>query len=74
MKETPSQGAKGYFLYNPLEYFFRVYHENGEFTDYDIFCEELEVELLSDWVSFYERADGTKFLDWSSKALGKEEK
>ena len=74
MTEKPSQGTRGYFLYSPLSknYFFRVYHDNGDFTDHDIHCEEIEVELLSDWLSFYEKDDNTKTLDWSSKALGRD--
>lgn len=78
MIEKPAQGTKGYFLYSPFgekfRYFFRIYHENGEFTDYDIRCEEIEVELLCDSLSLYSMDDGSKVLDWSSKALGRETK
>ena len=72
-KETLAIGTKGYILYSPFSksYFFRIYKENGEFIDYDIHCEELEVEITSSWVSFYENENGDKILDWSSKALGK---
>lgn len=72
MKEIPAKGVMGYIMSSPFrtdKYFFRIYHENGDFSDYDINCEELEVELLSDHTSFYEK-DDKKYLDWSSKALG----
>jgi hypothetical protein len=76
MKEAPAKGKKGYLLYSPFvrkehRYFFRIYNSDGTFTDYDIDCEELEVEILCDWVAFYENENGKKTLDWSSRALGR---
>lgn len=76
MKESPAKGKKGYLLYSPFGrkehgYFFRIYNSDGTFTDYDINCEELEVEILCDSVAFYENENGKKTLDWSSRALGR---
>lgn len=74
MTENKAAGVKGYILQGlNKKHFFRVYKENGNFVDYDIHCEELEVEILSDWFSFYESKD-KNILDWSSKALGLENK
>lgn len=78
MTETSAKGKKGYLLYSPFGrkehgYFFRIYNSDGTFTDYDINCEELEIEILCDWVAFYENENGKKTLDWSSKALGRKD-
>lgn len=74
MKEIKSKGIKGYILSSfDNRCFFRVYHTDGDFTDYDINCEELEVELLSDWISLYE-SENKNILDWSSKALGRDKR
>jgi hypothetical protein len=71
--EKPVKGTKGFILYSPFRTvpFFRVYNEDKTFIDYDINCEELEVELISDWNSFYSFSDGSNTLDWSSRALGR---
>jgi len=52
------------------KYFFRIYQGSGNFIDYDINIEELEVKISSKYASFYEEKDYKK-LDWSSEALGK---
>jgi hypothetical protein len=71
--EKPVKGTKGFILYSPFRTvpFFRVYNEDKTFIDYEINCEELEVELISDWNSFYSFSDDSNTLDWSSKALGR---
>lgn len=70
--EKPAKGTKGFILYSPFchNYFFRIYGDNHDFVDYEINCEELEVEIVCDWLSLYENKDRPT-LDWSSKALGK---
>lgn len=70
--ETNAKGTKGFILYSPIikNYFFRVYNEDHTFKDYRIHCEELGVEIVCDWLSFYESETGN-ILDWSTKALGK---
>lgn len=46
MTEKPAKNTKGYILYSPFRkkdpYFFRVYHEEGNFT-----CLEARTPLLS---------------------------
>lgn len=79
INEKSAQGIKGYILYSPFKqsgggYFFRIYRDDGHFTDYDIRSEEIEVELKGDWISLYESEDGENYLDWSSKALGRQRK
>lgn len=70
MKEKEAKNTKGYLLHDPFNkekpYFFRVYHKDGSFSDYDLNIEELEIEILSNDASFYEDGDN-KRLDWSSK-------
>ena len=70
--EKTAKGIRGFILYSPVNqrFFFRVYNPDKTFTDYDINCEEIEVELISDWNSLYEYPDRNS-LDWSSKALGR---
>jgi hypothetical protein len=70
-KEKSAKNQKGFLLYSPFKkvHFFRIY--NGEtFTDYDLFAEEIEIQIIGDWVSLYESEEKNK-LDFSSKALGK---
>jgi len=70
-KEKPAKGKRGFFLYSPVKqtYFFRIY-DGENFKDYDLIAEEIEVEIVEDWVSLYESEERNK-LDFSSKALGK---
>lgn len=73
-REKPTKGVRGFILYSPFgkeggRYFFRVYTPQGQFTDYDIRAEEIEVELDGEWLSLYESENGKNYLDWSSKAL-----
>jgi hypothetical protein len=70
-KEKSGKNQKGFLLYSPFKntHFFRIYH--GEtFIDYDLYAEEIEIQIVSDWVSLYESEEKNK-LDFSSKALGK---
>jgi hypothetical protein len=76
MKEKKAKGIKGFLLYSPisLRYFFRVYNKKNprKFKDYDIRAEEIEVELLSNFNALITNDDGSRILDFSSKALGKD--
>lgn len=69
MKEINAKGTKGYFLSLKNGYVFRVY-EGKNFFDYKIHAEEINVEILSDYYSFYEE-NNERFLDFSSKATGR---
>jgi hypothetical protein len=79
-KEKTAEKIRGYFLYSPFgknrdgKYFFRVYHNSNNFTDYDIRAEEIEVTLDGKWISLYESDSGNNYLDWSSKTLGRPNK
>ena len=66
MNEVPAKGTRGFILWSPVanRYFFRVYRENHEFTDYDLDIEELEVEILDDSAAF---CNGR--LTWSDRVL-----
>jgi hypothetical protein len=47
-----------------------MYHGSGNFTDYNIHAEEIEIEIIGDWTSLYKGEEYNK-LDFSSKALGR---
>lgn len=69
--EKSAKNSKGFILYSPIgnHYFFRIYNKGSKtFKDYKINCEEIEIEIISDYLSLY---DDDNILDWSSKALGK---
>ena len=70
-EEKSAKNKKGFLLYSPVRegYFFRVY-DGENFTDYDLFAEEIEIQILGDWTSLYTSDEKNK-LDFSSKALGK---
>lgn len=69
-KEKPAKNTKGFLLYSPVKqgYFFRIY-DGDTFKDYDLVAEEIEVNLVGDWVSLYESEENNK-LDFSTKTLG----
>lgn len=75
MKEISAKGIKGFLLYDAIakNHFFRVYERSVaepnkvEFKDYKICAEDIEVEILSTGISFYEESEK---LDWASKIIG----
>ena len=70
-KEKSAKNKKGFLLYSPVieGYFFRIY-DGENFIDYDLFAEEIEIQILGDWTSLYTSDEKNK-LDFNSKALGK---
>ena len=70
-EEESAKNKKGFLLYSPVRegYFFRIY-DGENFTDYDLFAEEIEIQILGDWTSLYTSDEKNK-LDFSSKVLGK---
>ena len=52
---------------------FRVYHEDGEFTDYDLYHSDLTVTINDTDAYFYTTESGETYLDHSPATLGKEE-
>lgn len=49
---------------------FRVYHDNGEFTDYDIRHDDLAVTIDADELAAFYKLDGGDVLDHSPGVLG----
>lgn len=66
--ERPATGVKGVLLSASTGYTFRVYKEEGSFTDYDIHHPDMEVQIIDEDASFYEDASGA-YLDLSSESL-----
>ncbi len=67
---TSAEEVKGILIRSGRNYFFRVYQNDGEFTDYDISHDELSITIDTDaMASFY--TDGENFvLDHSPSVLG----
>ena len=76
-KYKNANGQKGIILrsYDGSPYLFRIYQKGGEFKDYKILYDDLQVEVLDGDAEFLESEDGTEFyLDYSRKVLGQEAK
>lgn len=73
--EKNAKGIRGYLLYSPIDqsHFFRVYNKKdpSKFKDYKITAEDIEIKIVSNFNSLVSFDDGTKILDYSSKALGR---
>ncbi len=65
-----AEEVKGILIRSGSNYFFRVYQNDGEFTDYDVSHDELSITIDTDaMASFY--TDGESFvLDHSPSVLG----
>lgn len=72
-KVNPADGLEG-FLCRSIDgsYFFRIYHEDGAFTDYDVRHYDLVITIHDESVFLYELPDGN-VLDYGPEALGLEE-
>jgi hypothetical protein len=70
MKLKSANGTSGVLLPIGETWVFRVYHGDGEFTDYDIFHSDLSVTINDEDAYFYERRDGNPYLDHSPQTLG----
>jgi len=71
MSEPKSaNGVSGVLLPIGEVWVFRVYHNDGEFTDYDIFHSDLQVTINDADAYFYERRSGEPYLDHSPQTLG----
>ncbi len=68
---TPAEGVTG-FLCKSVdgEFFFRVYKENGEFDDYDIRHDDLQVTISTDALATFYQIGDDKILDHSPSVLG----
>ena len=67
-KEKNAKGTKGMIITTCTDSYFRVYEEDGRFTDYDLLHPDLSVIIDDDDAVF---RDGC--LDVSNKTLGIEE-
>lgn len=67
---TPANGIRGFLLRGPYGFFFRVYHIDGEFTDYDIRHDDLEVTITPDAMASFYRIGQDLVLDHSPEVLG----
>jgi len=70
MKPKSANGISGVLLPIGEVWIFRVYHSDGEFTDYDIFHSDLSVTINDGDAYFYELEDGESYLDHSPQTLG----
>jgi len=71
MSESKSaNGVTGVLLPIGEVWVFRVYHSDGEFTDYDIYHSDLQVTINDADAYFYERENGEPYLDHSPQTLG----
>ena len=70
MKPKSANGTSGVLLPIGRTWVFRVYHDDGEFTDYDIFHSDLSITINDGDAYFYEREDGESYLDHSPQTLG----
>ena len=71
---TSAEGVHGFLLRSAVDdsFFFRVYHDDGEFTDYEIHHDDLEVTITSDALASFYRFDDRWVLDHSPEVLGLE--
>lgn len=74
-KAVPANGVTGCLLpgfRTDSAGVFRVYHDKGEFTDYDLYHSDLTVTINDPDAYFYTTDTGEAFLDHSPATLGKE--
>ena len=73
MKIINANGVQGVLL-NPYhqdgKWMFRVYEEDGAFTDYELCHSDLCVRINDADASFYEGISGKDILDHSPETLG----
>ena len=69
---TPANGIRGFLLHGVNGFFFRVYHTDGEFTDYNIRHDDLEVTIASDAMASFYQIGQDLILDHSPEVLGLE--
>ncbi len=67
-------GVRGFLLRSAVDgsFFFRVYHDNGEFTDYEIHHDDLEVTIAPDALASFYKFNDRLILDHSPEVFGLE--
>jgi hypothetical protein len=70
--ETPAGGVTGVLCRSlDSKYFFRIYHEDKTFTDYDLRHDDMTITIVAnEFSSFYRFENGGGVLDHSSNVLG----
>ena len=77
-KMSLARGTRGFLLRSndsdgSLRYFFRVYGAGHSFRDYELLHSDLEIEIVDEEATLYEREDGLEArLDHSPRTLGQE--
>jgi hypothetical protein len=70
MKIKQATGTTGFILDTLDGYVFRVYHEAGNFTDYNLRSGDLEVTIVDEDACFYPNDKGGGTLDYGPETLG----
>jgi hypothetical protein len=69
----PAAGVKGILIRDLNgEITFRVYHDDGQFTDYEIRHDDLGVTIDENELASFYKVDGHNILDHSPEVLGLE--
>jgi len=71
---TDAGGVHGFLLRSAVDasFFFRVYHDDGEFTDYEIHHDDLEVTIAPGALAAFYKLGDHLVLDHSPEVLGLE--
>lgn len=69
---TPAAGIRGLLCKSAVDgsYFFRVNEPNGDFTDYELRHDDLEIIISEDAMASLYRARNNYILDHSPEVLG----
>lgn len=72
LREKNAAGVSGILCRTAKDgYFFRIYHGDDKFDDYDLMHDDLSITIDADALaSFYEGENDAKFLDHSSQVFG----
>jgi len=71
LKERSARGTRGFIMSDPgSSAYFRVYNEDGSFTDYDLFHSDLEVMITDEDAMFKGEDIKEPYLDYSNQTLG----
>ena len=76
IEHCPADGARGVLCRSAVDakHFFRVYDDNGEFTDYSLAHDDLYVTIEEGAMSSFYRRGGEHWLDHSPQVLGIDER
>ncbi|BBI63870.1 hypothetical protein HSBAA_51760 [Vreelandella sulfidaeris] len=70
-EEEKASGVPGILCRDSAgSYFFRVYHSDTSFTDYDLLHDDLSVTISPDALASFYKVNGHNFLDHSPEVLG----